>query len=88
MAYIGFFLVMAGLAAAGAAIDKGVSLATSVAMTAAGAALMWLSGDEEEDGMEDHVPASCDGSREDRPAGERTEGSGADQTSGDAARCR
>ncbi len=88
MAYIGFFLIMAGLAAAGAAIDMGTSFAAAISMTAAGAALMWLFGDEEEDGMEDHVPASCDGSTEDRPAGERTEGSGADQTSGDAARCR
>lgn len=55
MAYIGFFIIMAGLAAAGGALDRGTSLATAIAMTAAGAALMWFfreegkSEDEEED---------------------------------------
>lgn len=72
MAYIGFFLIMAGLAAAGAAIDKGVSLATAVTMTAAGAALMWLFRDEEEDGgagKEEDDPV-------DKSAGENREGWG------------
>ncbi len=76
MAYIGFFLIMAGLAAAGAAIDKGVSLATAVAMTAAGAALMWLFRDEEEDGGENGDGSVSGGSPMDRPASESAEGSG------------
>lgn len=70
MAYIGFYLVMAGLAAAGVAIDKGVSLATSMGMTAAGAALMWLFRDKEEDsgaGKEEDDPV-------DKPAGGNQEG--------------
>ena len=48
MAYIGFLLIMVGLAAAGGAIDKGDSLIGAIVMTAAGAALMWLfrEGDE------------------------------------------
>lgn len=62
MAYIGFYLVMAGLAAAGGALDHGTSLATAIAMTAAGAALMWLFRDGEEDGKEE-------GCSVDRPAG-------------------
>lgn len=69
MAYIGFYLIMAGLAAAGAAIDKGVSLATAAAMTAADAALMWLFRDEEEDGgtgkeADDPADKPADGNRE------------------------
>lgn len=59
MAYIGFYLFMIGLAAAGGALDRGDSLSGAIVMTAAGAVLMWLfredSGDEEkeEDGGAD-----------------------------------
>lgn len=42
MSYIGFLLIMAGLAAAGGAIDMGTGLAAAMSMTAAGAALMWF----------------------------------------------
>ncbi len=77
MAYIGFFLIMAGLAVAGGALDKGVSLATAVAMTAVGAALMWLFREDGDggDGKEDGSP-SCGGSFVDRPAGGDGEGTG------------
>lgn len=50
MAYIGFFLTMLGLAAAGGVIDRGDSLIGAVAMTAAGAVLMKLFREEDEDG--------------------------------------
>lgn len=59
MAYIGFYLFMIGLAAAGGALDRGDSLSGAIVMTAAGAVLMWLFrediGDEEkeEDGGAD-----------------------------------
>lgn len=50
MAYIGFFLIMAGLAAAGGAIDAGTGFVTAMAMLFAGAELMWLFREEDEDG--------------------------------------
>lgn len=83
MAYIGFFLIMAGLAATGSAIDKGGSLATAVAMTVDGATLMWLFRETDEDGGENgDGPVSGDSSV-DRPAGESAEGSGGEQISGE-----
>ncbi len=87
MAYIGFFLIMAGLAAAGSAIDKGGSLAAGVAMTAAGATLMWFFREEgeSEDEKEDNSAASRCGSHVDKHAGESAGGSGADQTGGGGA---
>lgn len=42
MAYIGFYLTMIGLAAAGEALEIGSSLIGAIAMTVGGAALMWL----------------------------------------------
>lgn len=83
MAYIGFFLIMAGLAAAGSAIDKGGSLATAVAMTVAGAALIWLFRETDEDDGENGDGPVSGGSLVDRPAGESTEGSGGEQISGE-----
>ena len=81
MAYIGFFIIMAGLAAAGGAFDRGTSLATAMTMTAAGAALMWFFREEgkSEDEEEDNGAASCCGTHVDKHAGESAGGSGADQ---------
>lgn len=73
MANIGFLLIMAGLAAAGGAIDMGTSLAAATSMTLAGAALMWFfreEGNDGEDGKEDNGSASCGGSLVDKHAGE------------------
>lgn len=72
MAYIGFYLVMAGLAAAGGALDHGTGMATAIAMTAAGAVLMWLfrEEDESEDEEEDNGVVSRGGSHVDKPAGD------------------
>lgn len=83
MAYIGFLLIMLGLAAAGGAIDQGSSLIGAMAMTAIGAALMKGYGEEDKDGEEeDNGPAPCGGAHVDKPAGERPGGSGADQACG------
>lgn len=49
MAYIGFYLFMIGLAAAGGAVERGYSLIGAIAMTAAGAVLMRLYREESED---------------------------------------
>lgn len=82
MAYIGFFLIMAGLAAAGGALDKGVSFATAAAMTAEGAALMWLFREPDEDSGENgDDPVSDGGSPADRPASGSEGRSGADRIS-------
>lgn len=84
MAYIGFFIIMAGLAAAGGALDHGTSLATAIAMTAAGAALMWFFREEgeSEDEKEDNGAVSRYGTHVDKHAGESAGGSGADQACG------
>lgn len=83
MAYIGFLLIMLGLAAAGGAIDQGSSLTGAIVMTAIGAALMWIYREEDKDGEEeDDGPAPCGGAPVDKPAGERPGGSGADQACG------
>lgn len=79
MAYIGFLLVMIGLAAAGGAIDRGESLIGAVAMTAAGAVLMWLDREEDEDGEEENNGADLGGSSHvDKPDGESGGGCGED----------
>ncbi len=75
MADIGFLLIMTGIAAAGGAIDKGDSLIGAMAMTAAGAVLMWLYREEDGDGeKEDDGAASGGSSPVDKPAGEGTGG--------------
>lgn len=71
MAYIGFLLIMLGLAAAGGAIDRGESLIGAMVMTAAGAVLMWIFREEDEDSEEDNDGADLSGSSPvDKPAGE------------------
>lgn len=87
MAYIGFLFIMAGLAAAGGALDRGTSLATAMTMTVAGAALMWFFREEgeSEDEKEDNGAASCCGTHVDKHAGESAGGSGADQAGGGGA---
>lgn len=71
MAYIGFLLITLGLAAAGGAIDRGDSLIGAMAMTAAGAIIMWLFREEDEDSVEENGGADLSGSSPvDRPAGE------------------
>lgn len=50
MANIGFLLTMTGIAAAGGAIDAGTGFVTAMAMLFAGAWLMWLFREEDEDG--------------------------------------
>lgn len=67
MAYIGFYLIMLGLVAAGGAITRGDSLATAIAMTAAGAALMWLYREEDGDGGEEGKDAERTGSEGQAP---------------------
>ena len=78
MANIGFLLTMTGIAAADGALDHGTSLATAIAMTAAGAALMWLFREEgeSEDEEEDNGAVSRGGSHVDKPAGESAGGHG------------
>ena len=79
MAYIGFLLIMLGLAAAGGAIDRGDSLIGAMVMTAAGAVLMWLDREEDEDGEEENNGADLSGSGPvDKPAGESGGGYGED----------
>lgn len=79
MAYIGFLLIMLGLAAAGGAIDRGDSLIGAIVMTAAGAVLMWLDREEDEDGEEESNGADLGGSSPvDKPAGESGGGCGED----------
>lgn len=83
MAYIGFLLIMLGLAAAGGAIDRGDSLLGAVAMTAAGAVLMRLYREEDKDGEEeDNGSDPGSGAAVDKPAGEGTGGHGTDQARG------
>lgn len=83
MAYIGFLLIMVGLAAAGGAIDRGDSLLGAVVMTAAGAVMMRLYREEDEDGEEeDNGPDPGGGVAVDKPAGEGTGGYGADKACG------
>lgn len=78
MAYIGFFLIMAGLAAAGGALDTGTSLATAIAMTVVGAAIMQLFREEDEDGEEKEDSHASGGSPVDKPAGESMGGADAE----------
>lgn len=79
MAYIGFLLIMLGLAAAGGAIDRGDSLIGAVAMTGAGAILMWLFREEDEDSEEENGAADLSGSSPvDKPASEGGGGCGED----------
>ena len=54
MAYIGFLLIMIGLAATGEAIDGRGDIVCAVAMTVGGAWLMWLNREEDEDSEEDN----------------------------------
>ena len=71
MAYIGFLLIMLGLAAAGGAIDRGDSLIGAMVMTAAGAVMMWLFREEDEDSEKENGDAALSGSSPmDKPAGE------------------
>ena len=58
MAYIGFYLIMIGLAATGEAIDGRGDIVCAVAMTVGGAWLMWLFR-EEEDGEEENYSAEA-----------------------------
>lgn len=82
MAYIGFLLIMLGLAAAGGAIDKGDGLIGAVAMTAAGAILMWLFREEDEDSEEENGTTDISSSSPvDKPAGEGRGGCGEDPQS-------
>ena len=79
MAYIGFLFIMLGLAAAGGAIDRGDSLIGAVTMTAAGALLMWLFREEDEDSEKENGAADLSGSSPvDKPAGEGGGGCGED----------
>ena len=79
MAYIGFLLIMLGLAAAGGAIDRGDNLIGAMALTAAGAILMWLFREEDEDSEEENGAADLGGSNPvDKPAGEGGGGCGED----------
>ena len=77
MAYIGFLLIMLGLAAAGGAIDRGDSLIGAMVMTAAGAVLMWLDREEDEESEEENGTADLSSSSPvDKPAGESGGGCG------------
>ena len=79
MAYIGFLLIMLGLAAAGGAIDRGDSLIGAIVMTAAGAVLMWLDREEDEESEKENGAADFSGSSPvDKPAGESRGGCGED----------
>lgn len=70
MGYIGFYLIMIGLAAAGGAIERGDSLIGAMALTAGGAALMWLYREEEDSEEEDDSADSGGSSPVDKPSGE------------------
>lgn len=81
MANIGFLLTITGIAAAGGAIDVGTSFVSAMAMTFAGAALMWLFREDDEDGEEkDDSPVPCGGGTVDKPAGEGAGGCGGVKT--------
>lgn len=72
MAYIGFYLFMIGLAAAGGALDRGDSLIGAIAMTAVGAVLMRMYREEskDEESEEDGGAASGGSCPVDKPSGE------------------
>ena len=73
MAYIGFLLIMVGLAAAGGAVDRGDDLHSAVILTVIGAALMWRFREEDEEGEEEDDGPDPGGSHAvDKPAGEGT----------------
>lgn len=76
MAYIGFFLIMAGLAATGAALDGKGDIVCGVAMTIGGAWMMWLFREEDEDGEEKDDSPVPGGGTVDKPACEGTGGCG------------
>lgn len=78
MSYIGFFLIMAGLAAAGGALDTGTGLATAIAMTAVGAAIMQLFREEDEDGEGKEDSHASGGGPVDKPDGESAGGTDAE----------
>lgn len=78
MAYIGFFLIMAGLAAAGGALDGKGDIVCAVAMTIEGAWLMWLFREEDEDGEEKEDSHASGGGPVDKPAGESAGGTDAE----------
>lgn len=71
MAYIGFYFFMIGLAAAGGAVERGDSLIGEIAMTVAGAVLMWLYREESRDekSEEDMGAVSGGSSFVDKPSG-------------------
>ena len=70
MAYIGFYLTIIGLAAAGGALERGESLIGAIAMTFGGAALMRLCGEEKENEDENGSAASGGSSPVDKPSSE------------------
>lgn len=76
MAYIGFYLFMIGLAAAGGALDRGDSLIGAIAMTVAGAILMRLfrEGSKDEEKEEDGGADSDGGVPVDKLPGESGRG--------------
>ncbi len=76
MAYIGFFLIMAGLAAVGGALDGKGDIVCAVAMTMEGAALMWIFRETDEDSGENGDGPVSGGSLVDRPTGGDREGTG------------
>ena len=79
MAYIGFLLIMIGLAATGEAIDGRGDIVCAVAMTVGGAWLMWLNREEDEDSEEDNGSVDLNSSSPvDKPAGESGGGCGED----------
>lgn len=83
MDYIGFVLLMIGLAATGAAIDGRGDIVVAVAMMIGGAWLMWLFREEDEDGEEeDDGAACCGGTAVDKPAGESGGGCATDPQRG------
>lgn len=84
MDYIGFFLFMIGLAAAGGAVERGDSLIGAIALTAAGAILMWRYRKEskDEENEEDDGAASGGGGPVDKPSGESGRGCGEDTQRG------
>lgn len=76
MAYIGFYLSMIGLAAAGGALDRGDSLSGAIAMTVAGAIMMRLfrEGSKDEEKEKDGGADSGGGAPVDKLPGESGRG--------------
>lgn len=79
MAYIGFLLIMVGLAAVGGAIDGKGDIVCAVAMVIEGAWMMWLFREEDEESEEENGTADLSSSSPvDKPAGESGRGCGED----------